>query len=43
MMPIGADVRIIGYYLGRIVLVVAAASLLPMIWAVAGRECHPFA
>ena len=41
--PIGEDFRIIGYYLGRIFLVVAAASLLPMAWAVAGREWHPFA
>lgn len=36
------DFEVIAYYLGRIFLVVAAASLLPVTWAVLGREWHPF-
>lgn len=40
--PIGEDFRIIGFYLGRIFLVVAAAGLLPVVWAATAREWHPF-
>lgn len=37
------DLRIIGYALGRIFTTVAIASILPLTWAVLGREWHPFA
>ncbi|HZD22735.1 MAG TPA: potassium transporter TrkG, partial [Acidimicrobiia bacterium] len=40
--PVAQDFRIIGFYLGRIFLVVAAASLLPLIWAALAREWNPF-
>lgn len=40
--PVGEDFRLIGFYLGRIFLVVAGASLLPLIWAGVAREWHPF-
>jgi trk system potassium uptake protein TrkH len=40
--PIAEDFRIIALYLGRILLVVAAAGLLPLIWAAAAREWDPF-
>jgi len=40
--PAGSDFRIIGFYLGRVFLVVAASGLLPLAWSVAGREWGPF-
>jgi len=40
--PVGEDFRVIGFYLGRIFLVVAAAGLLPLAWAAAAGEWHPF-
>lgn len=40
--PVAEDFRAIGYYLGRIFVVVAASGLLPLGWAVAGREWGPF-
>jgi trk system potassium uptake protein TrkH len=40
--PVTEDFRLIGFYLGRIFLVVAGASLLPLIWAGVAREWHPF-
>jgi trk system potassium uptake protein TrkH len=40
--PVSEDFRVISFYLGRIFLVVAAASLLPLVWAAAAREWHPF-
>ncbi len=40
--PVAEDFRLIGFYLGRIFLVVAGASLLPLIWAGIAREWHPF-
>jgi trk system potassium uptake protein TrkH len=40
--PVAEDFRLIGFYLGRIFLVVAGASLLPLIWAGVAREWHPF-
>ncbi|MEX2134605.1 MAG: potassium transporter TrkG [Acidimicrobiia bacterium] len=40
--PVADDFRLIGFYLGRIFLVVAGASLLPLIWAGIAREWHPF-
>lgn len=39
--PTLADLRVIGFYLGRVFTVVAASSVLPIAWAVAGREWHP--
>lgn len=41
--PIREDFRVIGFYLGRIFLIVAAAGVLPLIWAAAAREWEPFA
>jgi len=41
--PDREDLRIIAFALGRIFTVVAFASLVPLIWAVFGREWHPFA
>ena len=41
--PTRNDLGIIAFYLGRIFVVVAAAGLLPLTWAVLGREWHPFA
>ncbi len=40
--PVAEDFRVIAFYLGRIFLVVAAAGLLPLIWAAAAREWDPF-
>ena len=37
------DFQIVGFALGRIFTVVAAASCLPLLWAALGREWHPFA
>lgn len=39
--PAADDFRTIGAALGRILLVVAAASLLPTTWALLGAEWHP--
>jgi trk system potassium uptake protein TrkH len=41
--PGSGDARIIGYFLGRICYVVAAAGMLPVIWAAVAREWAPFA
>jgi trk system potassium uptake protein TrkH len=41
--PTGRDFQLIGYYLGRICLVMAAATVLPAAWAIAGREWAPLA
>ncbi len=41
--PDREDLRIVAYALGRIFTVVAVASLVPLSWAVLGREWHPFA
>jgi trk system potassium uptake protein TrkH len=41
--PLAEDFRIIGYQLGRIFLVVAAASVLPLTWAILDREWGPAA
>lgn len=40
--PVAEDFRVIGFYMGRISLVVAAASLLPLTWAGIAREWNPF-
>ncbi len=40
--PIGSDFRTIGFYLGRVFLVVAASGLFPLAWSIAGREWGPF-
>ncbi len=40
--PVGEDFRVIGFYIGRIFLVLAAASLLPLTWAGIAREWNPF-
>jgi trk system potassium uptake protein len=40
--PVKDDFRVIGFYLGRVFLVVAAAGTLPLVWAAAAREWHPF-
>ncbi len=39
--PSGEDLRIIGFYLGRIFYVVAAFTGLPLLWALGGREWAP--
>jgi trk system potassium uptake protein TrkH len=39
--PIARDFKIVGFYLGRVFLVVAAASLLPLGWDLLGREWGP--
>ena len=39
--PAADDLRTIGSALGRIFLVVAAASLIPTAWAIAGKEWNP--
>ena len=41
--PEREDFRIVAFALGRIFMVVAAASFVPLVWAVLGREWHPFA
>ena len=41
--PDRGDARIIGYFLGRICYVVAAAGVLPVVWAAVAREWAPFA
>lgn len=40
--PVAEDFRVISFYLGRIFLVVAGASALPLLWAATAREWHPF-
>lgn len=40
--PIGEDFRTIGYYLGRVFLLVALAGAAPAMWALVGREWAPF-
>jgi trk system potassium uptake protein TrkH len=40
--PTADDYRIIGFYLGRILLVMAAAGVLPLVWSALGGEWHPF-
>jgi trk system potassium uptake protein TrkH len=35
------DLRTIGFYLGRILLLMAAVTALPLLWAVSGREWGP--
>jgi len=40
--PVADDFRVIGFYMGRIFLVVAAAAGLPLVWAAAAREWSPF-
>lgn len=39
--PIARDFKIIAFYLGRVFLVVAVAGLLPLGWALLGREWGP--
>lgn len=41
--PDADDFRAIGYYLGRVFLVVAVAGLTPVVWAALAREWAPFA
>lgn len=41
--PDADDYRVIAHFLGRILSVVAAASVLPMVWALVAREWAPFA
>lgn len=41
--PSATDFRLIGFYLGRICFVMAAATALPAAWAIGGREWAPFA
>jgi trk system potassium uptake protein TrkH len=41
--PDKRDGAIIGYFLGRICMVVAAAATLPLVWAAIAREWAPFA
>jgi len=40
--PTVHDLRIIGFYLGRVFTIVAVAGLLPLTWATLGREWNPF-
>lgn len=40
--PTGHDAAVIGFFLGRIFSVVAAASILPILWAGVAREWAPF-
>jgi trk system potassium uptake protein TrkH len=40
--PVADDFRVIAFYLGRILLVVAGAGLLPLAWAGVAGEWHPF-
>jgi trk system potassium uptake protein TrkH len=39
--PDAEDFRVIGFYLGRVMYVVAAAGFAPLAWAIAGREWAP--
>jgi len=39
--PGAEDLRIIAFYLGRILLLMAAVTSLPLLWAVVGREWGP--
>ena len=41
--PDPEDLRVISYYLGRVLLVMAAVAVLPLAWAVIGREWAPAA
>lgn len=40
--PDREDLRIIGFYLGRILLLMAGVTVLPLLWALIGREWSPF-
>jgi trk system potassium uptake protein TrkH len=40
--PTKDDFKVIGYYLGRIFLIVAGAGCLPLLWAALAGEWHPF-
>ncbi len=40
--PTADDFRAIGYYLGRVLLLVAFSGVLPLVWAAAAGEWHPF-
>lgn len=40
--PVADDFRVIGFYMGRIFMVVGAASTLPLTWAGIAREWSPF-
>lgn len=40
--PGARDLKLIGFYLGRIAVLMAGASLLPATWALFGREWGPF-
>jgi trk/ktr system potassium uptake protein len=39
--PAGDDFRVVGDALGRVFIASAAAALVPVVWAVIGREWHP--
>jgi trk system potassium uptake protein TrkH len=39
--PSGEDLRTISYYLGRVLLLAAAVTSLPLVWAVGAREWAP--
>ncbi len=39
--PAADDFRVVGDALGRVFLATAAAALLPVVWAIIGREWHP--
>jgi len=41
--PDPEDLRVISYYLGRVLLVLAGVAVLPLAWAVIGREWAPAA
>jgi trk system potassium uptake protein TrkH len=40
--PVAEDFRSVAFYLGRILLLVAGAGLLPLIWSALAREWGPF-
>ncbi len=40
--PVAEDFRSVAYYLGRIMLLVAGAGLLPLTWSALAREWDPF-
>jgi trk system potassium uptake protein len=40
--PVAEDFRVIAHSMGRIFVVVGLAGLVPLGWAAAGREWHPF-